>query len=131
MNPFIMSFWEEHFFFGYIFLLNFFTILTDLSPLNIQFLNPHGDDDGKISLLWHFPAGRSYFHLLLYISKIIYGKMDLSIENPWKIVLARYIKGNKFKFSKIYHNDYKIKILLILINLIEHPFMKITKEKEY
>jgi hypothetical protein len=65
------------------------------------------------------------------ISKIICGKMDLSIESPWEIVLARYIKDNEFKLSKIYHKDYKIKILLILINLIEHQFMKITKEKEY
>jgi hypothetical protein len=55
--------------------------------------------------------------------------MNVSIESPWEIVLARYIKSNKFKFSKIFHKDYKIKILLILISLIEHPFMKITKEK--
>jgi hypothetical protein len=67
--------------------------------------------------------------IFYYISKIIYGKMNLSIESPWEIVLARYIKGNEFKFSKICYKDYKIKILLILINLIEHPFMKITKEK--
>jgi hypothetical protein len=38
-------------FYGHNFLLDFSTILTDLSPLNIQFLNPHGDDDGGISLL--------------------------------------------------------------------------------
>jgi hypothetical protein len=30
---------------GRIFLLNFFTILTDLSTLNIHFVNPNGDDD--------------------------------------------------------------------------------------
>jgi hypothetical protein len=65
------------------------------------------------------------------ISKIICGKMNLSIESPWEIVLARYIKDNEFKFSKICHKDYKIKMLLLLINLNEPPFMKITNEKEY
>jgi hypothetical protein len=57
---------------GHIFLLNFFTILTDLSPLNIPFLNPHGDDDGEISLLWLSPAGMSYFHLLLYLQDYLW-----------------------------------------------------------
>jgi hypothetical protein len=51
--------------YSYIFLLEFSTILTDLSPLNIQFLNPHGDDDGGISLLWLSSAGRPYFHLFI------------------------------------------------------------------
>jgi hypothetical protein len=119
---------ETLIFYGHIFLLDFFTILIDFSPLNIQFLNPHEDDDGGISLLWLSPAGSLIF-IFYCISKIIYGKMNLSIESPWKIVLVQYIKGNEFKFSKIFHKDYKIKILLILINLIKHPFMKITKEK--
>jgi hypothetical protein len=78
-----------------------------------------------------FLLQRDLISIFYCISKIIYGKMDLSIESPWEIVLARYIKGNEFKFSKICHKDYKIKILLILINLIEHSFIKIPKEKEY
>jgi hypothetical protein len=44
-------------FYGHIFLSNFPTILTDLSPLDISFLNSHGYDDGGISLLWLSPAG--------------------------------------------------------------------------
>jgi hypothetical protein len=43
----------------------------DLSPLNIHILNPHGDDDGGILLLWLSPVGRPYFYFLLFLQNYI------------------------------------------------------------
>jgi hypothetical protein len=60
-------------FYGHIFILKFSIILTDLSPLNIQFLNLHGDDDGEITLLWFSPV-RGLIFIFYCISKIIYGQ---------------------------------------------------------